>query len=161
MAKIRLNSTQDVRDVSPDVAEMMVSAGLAAALTPKEANEYNMQQKPRPHFLNWSCADGEYVDGMQYAPSLRFRCTQCALITYAHPMDKPAEPTTFHFEKHHCPDDVYAAYLKLFDAWKSKDKRRQLKGPYERQVEAFGKRSNDSLDRRELDRIRAGGVVTL
>ena len=138
---------------------MMVAAGLADALTPKEANEYTIQQKPGPHFLNWSARDGEYVDGMQYAPALCFRCTECALITYAHPMDKPAPQTTFHFEKQVCPDDVYAAYLKLFEAWQAKGKRK-LKGAYERVVDGFRERSNETMDS-QLTKLKDGAVVTL
>lgn len=161
LAKIRLNATQDVRDVAPDVAEMMVSARLAVALTPKEANDYYIKSHPATgHDLVWTARDGEYVDGMQYAPALVFRCQTCAQITYAHPMDKPAEPTTFHFKKHHCDAEVYATYLRLFDAWNAKGKRK-LKGSYERNVEAYAKTSNDSMDRKELDRIRRGAVVTL
>lgn len=157
--KIKMHANGNVRDCSPDVAEALIDAGLAVALTPKEVVAHNIGSVPH-HELNWSAVDGEYVDGQQYAPALRHRCTTCQLITYAHPRNKPAEPKVFHFEMHHCPKEVYETYLRLFDAWKSRDPRRQLKEPYERLLDGVRQRTKDGLDDRKHD-PRRGEVVTL
>jgi hypothetical protein len=154
-----LHSTQDVRDVSNDVGEMMSSAGLADILTPVEVNALAMRSIPY-HSFNWTAREGDYDDGYQYAPALVWRCQTCEAVCYAHPMDKPAAQTTFHFEKQICPDDVYATYLKFFEAWQAKGKRK-LKGIYERTVDAFRQRSNESMDAQQLRNLKDGTVVTL
>lgn len=147
--KIKLFSTGDVRDVAPDVGEMMVQAGLAEALTPKEVNEHSIRAGVPFHSLNWFARDGEVVDGgYQYAPALVWRCQTCAQLTFNHPEKAPAANSVFHFEKHTCPDDVYRAYLKLFEAW-SKKGGRKLKGIYERVIENARQRTKDGLDDRQ------------
>ena len=159
--KIKLFSTGDIRDVSPDVGDMMVSAGLAVALTPKEANDHTIRSSRVPyHELNWSAREGDYVDGgYQYAPALVWRCQTCAQLTFNHPMEKPASDNVFHFEKQICPPEVYSAYVKLFEAWNKKGPRR-LKGSYERALDAARQRTKSGLDDRNA-RPRDGEVVTL
>lgn len=147
--KIRLKQSGDVRDCSSDIGDMMVAAGFADPLTEQEANNYTIRSSGNPyHSFTWHARDGEYVDGKQYAPALVWRCDTCQALTYAHPMDKPANQTVFHFQKQTCPDELYQAYLKLFDAWKVKDNRRHLKGLYDRVIDGAWQRTKDGLDDR-------------
>ena len=160
--KIKLHSTGDVRDVSADVGDMMVSAGLAVALTPKEANDHTIRSGGVPfHSLKWSARDGEVVSGgYQYAPALVWRCQTCAQITFNHPEKEPASDNVFHFEKQTCPAEVYAAYVKLFEAWSRKGSRR-LKSTYARALDAAIERTKSGLDDRNGGPPRNGAVVTL
>lgn len=158
--QIRLRSTGAIRNCSNDVGETMIAGGFADPLTPKEINALTTAAGVPYHEFHWSTSDGDWDDGCQYAPNLVWRCQTCAAISVYRPWKEPAADNVFHFEKQVCPEHIYMAYLKLFEAWSKKGSRR-LKEPYERVLEALARRSKDGMDDDTRNRPPRDRVVTL
>lgn len=164
----------NVRNVSTDVGETMIAAGLARELTPRDEANAAMSFHPS-HSLNWFVMP-RLLNDPQGPPALGYRCTCCARTEIQQPRslekrkvpNKPPEDAiklrvpcgltkndagVYVCDWHECPREIAAQYFDLFKKWK---------GGGEGKDEAY-QALVDSMIRKDPRKayLKAGGVVTL